>query len=188
MESKKNEFFPGYSHKEGLTRCRGWLCPDGVELILPFSLVSVESDADRYSEKIQLWLDREGCYWAINYNPVASEWHACRLGKNNNKADEHMAAVSAAEDFARIPLIDRVMSATTGKTRDEIWSLLTSAQEQYDLGYMQSRRNQGPYFYVLFVFKGGQALRVPHPGSELYKTAPLVELTTEFEPLAASTV
>jgi hypothetical protein len=107
MESAKNtEFFPGRSHLDGLTHCRGWLSPDGVGLILPFSLVSVEPSADRYSEKIQLWRDSEGCYWSINYCPTACEWYARRLGKNKNKADEHMAEVHAAEDFARIPLID----------------------------------------------------------------------------------
>lgn len=98
MDSKqKTEFFPGHSDKDGLTHCRGWLCPDGVGLVLPFSLVSVEPGADRYSEIAQLWRDSDGCYWSIAYGPSSCEWYAHRLGKSKKKALEFLAGGDEAD-------------------------------------------------------------------------------------------
>ncbi len=96
MNTTKAEFFPGRSHLEGLTHCRGWLCPDGAGLVLPFSLVSVEPGADRYSEQQQLWRDSDGRFWAIRYNPNSCEWYANRLGKSKKQALEFLESIAEA--------------------------------------------------------------------------------------------
>lgn len=101
MKTPKTEFFPGHSHKDGLTHCRGWLCPHGVGLILPFSLVSVDPGADRYSEQRQLWRDSDGRFWAISYNPTACEWYANRLGKRKKQALEFLESLASGDEIAQ---------------------------------------------------------------------------------------
>ena len=74
------EFFPGRSQQPGCTICRGWLSPHGRQLVLPYSLVSVDQGQDRYSATPQLWRDAEGDCWLISYNQAQQEWIAENLG------------------------------------------------------------------------------------------------------------
>ena len=96
MNTEHTEFFPGLSGEEGMTFCSGWQLPQGVSLILPFSLISVEPEQDRYSEHYQLWRDADGEYWIINYCDTRCEWYASNEGYNSERARANLA--SALED------------------------------------------------------------------------------------------
>lgn len=165
---KCTEFFPERSHLPGNTLCRGWLCPAGVGLILPYSLVSVEPGADRYSEQSQLWLDSDECYWIITYQAAQSEWIASKLGRNHEQAKTVLASA-----LAQITIAERVLAAVGDKTCEEIWSVINQ-EEGVDCELVLGSPPEE--FYALVKFKDGSKLRALHPASIHSKQSQLVTL------------
>lgn len=168
------EFFPGQSHLPGNTLCRGWLCPAGVGLILPYSLVSVEPGADRYSERSQLWRDSDGCYWIINYQAARLEWSASKPGLNHEHAKAALATARAAEALDRMSIAERILEAAGDKTREEIWDLI---KKEEGVGGELVFGKQAEEFYELVAFRDGSKLRVLHPASIHYEQSQLVTVT-----------
>lgn len=120
MSTLKTEFFPGLSAEPGMTRCRGWE-DGGFELILPYSLVSVEPEQDRYTEFSQLWRDADDQYWMISYRDHAAEWFASCLGEGFENAQAVLASVRAEEIRLSKPTAYRVLEASEGASLEEIW-------------------------------------------------------------------
>lgn len=155
------EFFPGRSQQLGSTLCRGWLSPDGVQLVLPFSLVSVEPVQDRYSAKPQLWRDADGDCWLISYNQAQQEWIGHCLGSDLESAKDRAEKASQAYASSRTRAADRVLRSTAGKPLIEIWDDIES--ESAYIQNQELRAFGGDHLYVDVMFKDGSGVRVLHP-------------------------
>lgn len=154
------EFFPGRSRQAGSTICRGWLCPDGVQLVLPYSLVAVDPEQDRYSAASQLWRDAEGECWLISYNQAQQEWIGECLGDDLEAAKVLAEKARQAYANSRIRAAERILKSSAGKRIEAIWEELereSSRVQKSDL------REDGGQLYVDVTFADGSAVRVRHP-------------------------
>lgn len=152
------EFFPGRSRQSGYTMCRGWLCPDGVQLVLPYSLVAVDPEQDRYSATPQLWRDADGDYWLISYNQAPQEWLGQYLGDDLDGAKELAEKALQAYARSRIRAAERILKSSAGKQVEAIWVDLENESIQN-----QDLRADGDLIYVDVTFSDGSAVRVLHP-------------------------
>lgn len=163
MGTQHTEFFPGLSGKPGMTRCRGWQSPQGIGLILPYSLVSVEAEQNRYSTISQLWRDANGGFWIISYCDVQCEWYACHMGRDLENAKTNLAADRAHEIRLRTPAALRVLAASEGATLEEIWHEVRRESDyiEDERFFCGSRGDED--FYCDIQFRDGSCLRVLHP-------------------------
>ncbi len=169
------EFFPGRSQQPGCTICRGWLSPHGRQLVLPYSLVSVEPGQDRCSATPQLWRDAEGDCWLISYNPAQQEWIAENLGADLDDAKKRTENARQAYTSSLTRAAERVLRSSEGKSLSEIWADLEN-----ESAVVQSRdlREDGDHIYVDVMFVDGSGLRVLHPAGISRPGHGLVEALT----------
>ncbi len=156
------EFFHGRSQQPGSTICRGWLCPDGVQLVLPYSLEAVDPDQDRYSATPQLWRDAEGECWLISYNQAQQEWIGQKLGDDLEGAKVRADAARVMHSRSITPTAGQIFTSLDGRPLSEIWSALHAEDIQaYDF------HETGDQIYADVHFRDGSALRVLHPAGVL---------------------
>lgn len=169
METQHTEFFPGLSGKPGMTLCRGWQFPQGIGLFLPYSLVSVEPEQNRYSRRSQLWRDADGDYWMINYCDAQCEWYARNMGQDFENAQTNLASVRTNETRLRTPAAFRVLAASEGATREEIWREVERESNyiERELFFWGSRGDEE--FFCDIHFRDGSWLRVLHPAGIKYR-------------------
>lgn len=168
------EFFPGMSDEPGMTYCRGW-ADGGVALILPYSLVSVEQEQDRYAEFSQLWRDADGDYWMISYRDDNHEWFASFLGEDLEAASKILAAAREDEILRSTPMAYRILAASEGVPLKEIWEKVNRESD-----YIKRKRHvygsagdEETFWDVLF--KDGSWLRVLDPYAIKYNETKLIE-------------
>ena len=169
------EFFPGRSQQPGCTICRGWLSPHGRQLVLPYSLVSVDQGQDRYSATPQLWRDAEGDCWLISYNHAQHEWIAENLGADLDDAKKRAENARQAYASSLTRAAERVLRSSEGKSLSEIWADLEN-----ESAVVQNRdlREDGDHIYVDVMFVDGSGLRVLHPAGIARPGHGLVEAIT----------
>ena len=171
-----DEFFPGRSQQPGCTICRGWLSPHGRQLVLPYSLVSVDQGQDRYSATPQLWRDAEGDCWLISYNHAQHEWIAENLGADLDDAKKRAENARQAYASSLTRAAERVLRSSEGKPLSVIWADLEAVA-----GSIQSRNLSefgGDHLYFDVIFTDGSALRVLHPAGIARPGHGLVEALT----------
>ena len=174
----RTEFFPGRSGESGITFCRGWEGPYGTELVLPFSLISVEPGQDRYSSRAQLWLDADGELWMISYLEGPCEWQGTFMGTDLKRAQERLRVVRELELQPRDAY--RILAATEGLPRSQVERVVAEmlesnefADEVCNLHSLQGAHDDE--FYTVREFRDGSELHVLHPFSPEYEGVKVVK-------------